>query len=449
MVRAFPLLLLTLLGRPAAAQDSDPERFVRAAVARAAATIDAGLAVARDEAALARTRGLRLPALTLSAQHVELSGGADIGALVNPAFAAINQLTGRDDLPTDLSFTFPLRQDARARLAMPLFDPAIGAAVGAARAERDGRLAMADATLREVEAGVRIGLLRHAMALEQVRVRRAVLEVLAEQLRVTERLAVEGLATPDVVLRARAEQGEAAQRLLEAERQAGSARRAVNRVARLPLDAPLPLVTDTTFAPAVPTSLEAALAQAAGRAELAGADAGVAGAAAGQRAARATSLPTVSIAADVGWQGDRWRFTGENDVQQLTIVASWTPFQSGRDARRREEARLETERAALARASLAEAISLDVHEAWDALETARAALAPATARALAADRAWALLRRSHAEGVATWLDLSAARAAATAAEVELVLARYAAAEAAIHLARATTPAVSLVPESSR
>jgi outer membrane protein TolC len=449
MIRWSPLLLLVLWTHTVAAQDTDAERFVRAGVARATATTDARLVLARDEAALARTRGLRLPALTFMAQHVELSGGADIGALVNPAFAAINQLTGRNDLPTDLSFTFPLRQDARARLAMPLFDPAISAAVGAARAERDGRVALADATVREVEAGLRIGLLRHAMANEQVRVRRVVLETLAEQLRVTERLAVEGLATPDVVLRARADHAEATQRLLGAERQATSARRAVNRVARLPLESPVPVVTDSSFIPVVPSSLDAALAQANARAELAGAEAGVAGAAAGRRAARASSLPTVSVAADVGWQGDRWRFTGENDVQQLTVVASWTPFQSGRDARRRDEARLESERALLARESLAEAIALEVHEAWDALQTARAALVPATERALAADRAWVLLRRSHSEGVATWLDLSAARTAATAAEVELVLARYAAAEAAIHLARATAPASSLLPEPSR
>jgi outer membrane protein len=220
-------------------------------------------------------------------------------------------------------------------------------------------------------------------------------------------------------------------------------------VARLPLDTPLPTVTDSSFALAVPPSLDAAQVLAMERAELAGAEAGILGAAAGRRAARATSLPTVSVAADVGWQGDRWRFTGENDVQQLTIVASWTPFQSGRDARRREEARLESSRATLARESLAESIALEVHDAWDALQTARAALVPATERATAADRAWVLLRRSHAEGVATWLELSAARAAATAAEVELVLARYAAAEATIQLARATTPAPSISPETSR
>lgn len=449
MIRTIPLLLLLLFPPIIAAQESEAERFVREGAVRATATTDARLVLARDEAALARTRGLRLPALTLTAQHVELSGGADIGALVNPAFAAINELTGRNDLPTDLSFTFPLRQDARARLAMPLFDPAIGAAVGAARAERDGRVAESDATVREVEAGLRIGLLRHAMAIEQLRVRRTVVEAIAEQLRVTERLAVEGLATPDVVLRARADHAEAAQRMLEAESQAASARRAINRVARLPLESPLPAVTDTTFALVIPATLDEALLQASGRAELIGADAGVAGAAAGRRAARALSLPTVSVAADVGWQGDRWRFTGDNDVQQLTVVASWTPFQSGRDARRREEARLTSERATLAREALAETITLEVHEAWAALHTARAALDPAIARAAAADRAWVLLRRSHAEGVATWLDLSAARAAATAAEVELVLARYAAAEAAIHLVRATTPASSFPSESSR
>lgn len=445
---ALLALPLVALARPAAAQEHPAERFVRDGVANAAASRDAGLALARDEAALARARALRLPSLSVLAQHVELAGGADIGALVNPAFAAINQLTGRNDLPTDLSFTFPLRQDARLRLAMPLVDFSIGAAVAGAEAVRDGRVAIAAATEHDLTLALQLGVLQHARAVEQLAVREAVQAALDEQSRVAERRAAEGVATPDEVLRARADRSEGAQRILVAREAVAAARRGVNRLARRPLDAAVPLPPPGGFAPALPATLADALVLARGRAELAAAGAGVRQADAGRRAARASALPVVSLAADAGWQGDRWRFTADQDVRQLTLTASWTPFQSGRDARRREEARLDAERAALAHEDLAELIALEVHDAWSARLTARGALEPATDRVAAARRAWELLRRAHAEGVATWLDLTTARAALTAAELDAVLARHALHEAEVRLARAVA-ATNPLPEPSR
>jgi outer membrane protein TolC len=439
-IRLF-LVAFVLLVLPRQGMAQGAEQFVRDAVRAATAVQQGGLATERDEALLARSRAQRLPSLTLLAQHVELSGGADIGALINPAFAALNQLTGTTNFPTDLTFTFPQRMDARARLAMPLFDPTISAAILSARASRDGSQAFEAATARQIDAAVRVGLLRHAALDEVVRLRRVVNGTLDEQLRVVERQAAEGLITPDVVLRARADQREGSQRLLEVERQRDAARRAINRVARRPLDAAIPQVHDTTFVLRLPSTRDDAMAAALAREELRGADAGIAAAQAGERLARAATLPTLTAALDVGFQGSRWQFTRDNDLRQLTVGASWTPFQSGRDAKQRTAARLDRERAELARQDAADAIALEVADAWDAHATARAALIPAGEREAAARRAWQLLQRRHAEGLATWLELSLARTAATAAETDLILARYAVAETAITLARvaALTP----------
>lgn len=436
----FRLFLLIAAGgaAPAAAQQSDADRFVADAVAAHRGIAAEALALRRDSLAASRTRRLYLPALSLEAQWTELRGGADVGALINPAFAALNELTGTSGFPTDVSFRFPLRQDARIRLAMPLFDDAIAAAVRSADAGRTAQAARLGATERDVTAAVRAGLVRHAAAVELVRLRTAVLETLDEQLRAAERRVDAGVDAPDVVLRARADRSEGAQRLLEAGRMRDAARRAVNRLALRPLDDAVPLVTDSSFVPAVPATAAAALALTDGRPEVRLAEAQVRVAEAGQRLARAAALPTVSVALDYGWQGDKWRFNSDQDFTQLTVQARWTPFTFGRTSRRRTEARLDAERAQLARDDARDQVALEIAEAWDALDLARAALTPATDRAAAATRTLELVRRRWDEGIASHLELVSARAAATSAEVEALLTRYQVAEARIALARATT-----------
>lgn len=420
---------------PLLAQQS-PEAFVRDAVERNLGVQGEALALARSAVELRRTGALRLPTLSLEVQHVELAGGADIGELVNPAFVALNELTASTAFPTDLSFRFPLRQDARVRLSLPLFDGQIGAARGAARATRDAQAGRLDVAERNAATALRIGLLQHAAAVEVVRLREAVLGSLEEQLRAAERRAVEGLDAPDVVLRARADRSEGEQLLLEARQAAAAVRRAVNRQARRALDAAVPVVSDTTWRVVLPADLDDAVRQAMTREDLEVAEAGIALAEAGVAAARAQALPTIRVAADYGFQGDRWRFTGANDLAQLTVQGSWQLFQSGRARQAREAAALEVRRAELAREDAADRIRLEVTDAWDALATARTALGPAGDRARAATRTHELVRRRWDEGLASHLELVSARAAATAAEVAEILARYTVAERALLLARA-------------
>jgi len=438
------LLASLVLSAPAAAQTT-ADGFVREAVAAHRGVAAESLALERDQLALGRFRRLYLPAVSVEAQWVEQRGGADIGALINPAFDALNRITGGNDFPTDVSFRFPLKQDARFRLAMPLFDGAIGAAVRQADASRSAQSARLVATERDVVAAVRTALLRHGTAAELVRVRQAGLAALDEQLRAAEQRAAAGVDAPDVVLRARAERSEGVQRLLEAERGRDATHRTVNRLARRPLDAPLPTISDSSFTLTLPATLAEARAAQVHRPELASAEAQVAQATAGRRAALAASLPAVQVALDYGWQGRSWRFTGDQDFTQLTVQARWTPFTFGRNTRRRAEAALDLRRAELAREEARDQLALEVEEAWDALRVAEAALVPARDRAAAATRTAELVRRRWDEGMATHLELVSARAAATAAEVEVIVTRFQAAEARVALVRATTAIPGSLP----
>src|SRR5688572_22972420 len=74
------------------------------------------LAVERAEAGVREARGRFLPALTLDSRYSEQTGTLNLGDFVNPAYAALNQVTGTNRFPTDLDITLPLAHESRVRL---------------------------------------------------------------------------------------------------------------------------------------------------------------------------------------------------------------------------------------------------------------------------------------------------------------------------------------------
>ena len=54
-----------------------------------------------------QARGLFLPTATVDARYSETHGVMNVGDLVNPAYAALNQLTGSNAFPTNIDARLP------------------------------------------------------------------------------------------------------------------------------------------------------------------------------------------------------------------------------------------------------------------------------------------------------------------------------------------------------
>jgi outer membrane protein TolC len=195
--------------------------------------------VARADAGVREARGRWLPALTVHARYSERSGDIlDLGDLVNPAFGALNQLLGQTRFPTDVSLKLPYRQETSLRFTQPLFLPAASAGIAIARSARDGEAAAAGAAVRRVAAGIRLAYLDAARAARVVELSRSTLELLEENLRDNQSLVSHGAATPDALLRARADLSEGEQRLAEAIRLQEAAQFRFNLLLERPLGQP-------------------------------------------------------------------------------------------------------------------------------------------------------------------------------------------------------------------
>lgn len=444
---AAPLIGAPLIGAPLSAQPSAPadpgsarallDRYVTEALAANLAIAQQTAATARAAAVVREANGRFLPSAGVNARYSEYSGVINIGDFINPAYNALNQLIGQQRFPTDINATLPLRQETKLELTLPLFSDALFGARAAATAQRDLIGSGRRAAMRQLAADVQLAWLGYATAVRAVETLEATIPVLDENVRVSERLIGAGQATPDVLLRARAERSEVQQQLADVRRQRDAARRGFNLLRNRDDDTPITLAADSTLLATASLSKDDLQRHAlTHREELAQASSGQRLADAQLRLATANYLPTLALATSYGVQGDRYRFNNKNDVALASLVFSWNLFNGGQDAARREQALATRSEADFRRREAERAIQLQVANAYDAVETARTNLTAAADRRTSAERAFTLVQRRYAEGLANQVEFLSARSAATNAALNEIITRFTFASRVVELERA-------------
>jgi outer membrane protein TolC len=379
----------------------------------------------RAVAELHEARGLFLPSVTLNSRYSHLESVLNFGELVNPAYAALNRLTGTTQFPTNIDITQPRAHDTSVRLLQPIFNEEILGNYALARSQRDAQRMKLGSTARALAAEVQTAYLRAASARRAAEVYEASLDLVHENERVSERLLEAGRATPDVVYRARAERAKVEQELAEARERQTAAGRDLNRILRRPLDTAVEVMPDSVFEWPLPVSEDSAVANGLGvREELHEADAGVRAAQAEKRVATATYVPSLSVVLDYGFQGQDFSFHSDEDYWVASLVASWHVFDGWRGASRRAAAGEEVDRSRTLRQDLAERIEVEIRTAYGEAAVAWSAIATADTRLVATRRTFELVRRRYEEGAAASIEFVDARTAFTNAQLNRVLTGY-------------------------
>jgi outer membrane protein TolC len=383
------------------------------------------LTVRGSEAAVREARGAFLPSATINARYTDVRGQVvDLGQFINPAYEALNGLLGTPAFPTDIDVRLPLKQETSVRVAQPIFQPQVIAGYRAASALRDASDATRRAAARDVVAGVRTAYLEHVKAVHLVEIRTATRALVEEHARVVAALVAAGRATPDAASRVRAELGEATQREAEAGQLLLATSQHFNLLLGRALTDSITLVGASALEPDPLPLLGDVLAGSAAREEVHAVAAARRAALAQQRAAQGSFLPTLAVAVDYGVQGNAYRFSRDADFTSVSVLASWSLFNGGRDASRVQQARLAAERLALQGADVERSIELQVRLAWQASAVAFEAIGSAGDRLAAATRTHELVRRRAEEGLATALELSEARVQLTAATLNDLITRF-------------------------
>ena len=399
------------------------------------------LSVDEAQAALAQVRAQWLPTLNLEARASERWGAVlDLGQLVNPAYAALNQLVGRPAFPTDLEVALPLKRETKLVATQPLFAPALWFAKGVRAEEAAVERARWQGFARQLRAEVQTAYYQHGRARALVDLLDQTRGLLDENLRVSKLLLANGKATEDAVHRARAELSELDQKREEADAGVEATRRYLNFLAGRALDTPVP-------APPVPAVAMPAHVDERGtaREELTALAAGRRAAGQAARLARSAYLPTLALAGEYGFQGDSYDFSLDRDYLVVSLVLRWNLFGGGGDRARVRQAELAATRLDTQEQELRRQIALQVRQAWRAADTARHAIAASADRVESTRASYALVSRRYAAGMAPPIELLDARTALTRAEVDRISSSYELAIKLVELERVAALAPEVTP----
>jgi outer membrane protein TolC len=402
------------------------------------ATVDQRLA----ELDIARAR--YRPALDLSARYSRADGGRTIefpaGDLLNPVYAALEQLTGTH-FPRvtnqTIPFVLPEEEITRVSLTQPIYDPRIGPAVDASRDAHRGAAAALAALRSRVVRDTKQAYYQWLSARDNLAISDSALELARANLRVNESLFRNGKITRDLVLRAEADTLALEQQRVAAASGVTLAASYVNLLRNAPLDAPLPnAVIDAGSAQRVRRELEAhydgaalaleplTAAALAHRPEIAELDAAISAADAQEALANAAFKPSVGLLVDAGIQSEDYYGVDNDDTFVFAaVVVRFNAFNGGADRAGVRAAHAAGNVLDARRAQTVLAIRLEVQTALEQLGVAEASLDAADRRVAAAEAAFAISSRKRDLGQINSTEFIDARNTLTDARSNLSLVR--------------------------
>jgi outer membrane protein TolC len=416
------LVVCGAVARADAPRDPDLAKYVERAVSHNRELAARGAELDAKTEAIVEARAGYLPNITLDARYTKQWGALDLGELINPAYATLNQLIGEPRFPTDLQLMLPLALEAKVRVAQPLYVPALGPANRLAKLGAEAERTKTQIARREVVAAVSQTYYAYTRAAHIAELLRQTRKLLEENLAVSATLVGASKATDDVVLRARAELAAHDQRLRAVEQGQRAAARALAVLTALPVDSALPAPRSLEV-PEVPASVEPLVARARkARGEVALLDV-AARATTEQRAlARSAYLPNVSVALDLGFQRPDLGFETDDGYAALSVVGSWNLYAGGRDRSRVRQREHELRANRLRQDELSSQLAAEVTSAWEAAVVARAAVTTADERVASTEAAHAILARRYAANDIPQLEVLVAQNALISARSERIIA---------------------------
>ena len=427
------LLVLLLISGPLCSQ-SVLEGYLEEGLSRNLALRQKRFDLEQSVQALREARSRFFPSLALEARATWAGGGRaveiPVGELLNDVHDALNTLLGVPRFPTDVGpQTLPIQpereQETRLSVVQPLFVPRLThdyRIKGLLKSSRDKELAL----YRRLLIGeIREAYYNHLKARGLVEVLEQSMDLLVENLRVSELLFARGKATEDVVFRARSEIAALRQEQAAGEKNQRISAAWFNFLLNRGLDEPIEGFTPDEVPacgeadPAADRARSLAL-----REELALTDIGLAVRREAVRLAESARLPELSAAFTYGIQGETYRFSTENDFWTASVLLRWQLYSGAQVRARAEQARLAEQGLVTRREEIRAQIRLEVETAWEDLEVARRSREAAEEGLNSARAYFDIIARKYEAGISSQIQYMDARTQFTRAEINRMIARY-------------------------
>lgn len=384
---------------------------------------------------LKQSRSLFFPAVDIKSSYTKAAGGRTIdfpvGDLLNPVYQSLNELTG-SNFPTNIRNVneqlIPDNfHDTRMQIAQPLFNTdiyfsykALKSAVSVAEARRD-------AYRQELIMEIKQAYYRYAQTVEALRILESNRDLIEEIKRLNTSYVENGKATEDAIYRAQYQLDELESDLAEARSRRISAQSYFNFLLNRDLkdsihvDDTRPDLQPSLFTLPRDQAIQTALQE---REEITAVESGMQVGQALLKLEKASYLPSLSAGASVGYQGEAFRFGGDEDYQLLQVNLTLPLFQGLQRKHKVEEARISLRHSETRLEEVRQHIRLQVIQAHENLRAAREHLAAKESKHRSAKKTFEIIEKKYREGQVLLIDFMDAQTNYLNARLEVSIAEY-------------------------
>ncbi|MBN9399121.1 MAG: TolC family protein ['Candidatus Kapabacteria' thiocyanatum] len=373
----------------------------------------------KAHAAEAEAEGMLYPRADVLASYLRAGGGRTIdmpiGDLLNPAYAALNQLTNSNRFPTLQNMSVQLNPDnfydAKVRISAPLLN--MDVRYNRSIKERLADVASFDVNVvkRELVKDVKTAYFRWMQSQDAVGILQSALVLLDENIRVTRSLLNNGAGNRTALVRATNEAEKIRSELISAEETKANAAAAFNVLLNRPLDAAI--VADTMLARTTMQTAEDSGRSIAGdataaverREETSALSSSVQALDEARGLAGSHWIPKLSGFVDLGSQGFDFRFGNKTRYYMAGLSFEWNLFSAFSNSQKVRQT--EADRAALIsqQGVVKNQLALQYYATARSLASARARLASSLSQTDASKRFYDDMQLLYREGKAIYIEL--------------------------------------------
>ena len=380
--------------------------------------------------ALKEARGLFFPDLSLNARYTVAEGGRiiefPVGDMLNPVYSTLNLLTGSEMFPQieneEFPFLRPHEHETKLTLVQPIFNTDIIYNHGIKKQYTEISRIDVDRYKRELVREITKAYYDYQKAFNLSWLADTSFSLVNENLRVSRRLYENDKVTIDAVYRSESELSRVEVQRAQAQNMLEASEAYFNFLLNRPLDSPIELLTEDPE-PVLLSLEEASLRAIQNRDELEQIKQYQVLNEQATSMYKGNNIPGLFGVVDYGFQGEKYRFTGDDDFVMASLVMKWNLFQGNINHQKVQQSRIEGQKLTELYAETEQQIRLEVINHYYAVGAAYESVLSARKQTRSAMRAYELISRKYSEGQASLLELIDARTSLTSAAANSIIAQ--------------------------
>ncbi|NOG45319.1 MAG: TolC family protein [Calditrichaeota bacterium] len=392
----------------------------------------------KSSAALKEARGMFMPSISIEARYSRAGGGREIifpvGDLMNPVYGSLNQLFAATGLPQQnfptleneqIPFLRKEEHETKLRLVQPLIQPAIYYNYQLKDNLSEASMSEVRAYKSQLISEIKSAYYKYMQTIQLVTLFEGTLDLLNENIRVSQALYDNDMVTIDVIYRAGSEKLKVDQQLEEAKHKNILAKSYFNFLLNRPLDEDI-LISENNESPLYPvinlnTSEERALKH---RDEIRQIEHALSATENAHALSGSGYFPNLNLVMDYGFQGAEYNFSKENDYWMASAVLSWNLFNGFQDNAKREQAAMDNKIMQARSNELRKQIRMQVKNAVWGLQVSHKTLLSAQKQETQANESFKIVSTKYKEGVASQIEFIDARLNMTNSRINNIISKY-------------------------